>query len=76
MKLVWSDPAVSDLEAIRDYIAHDSDHYAAQFVDVREVLFQSYRIIYRVESQRILILAIVHGSRNLGGMRTKPWGVG
>lgn len=103
MKLVWSDPAVSDLEAIRDYIAHDSDRYAAQFVariveaaerletfpelgrrvpealdavNVREVLFQSYRIIYRAESKRVLILAIVHGSRNLSGMRVKPWELG
>ncbi len=32
MNLVCSDPAVSDLGAIRDYTAYDSDHDAVQFV--------------------------------------------
>jgi len=32
MKLVWAGSALSDLEAIRDYIARDSTPYAARFV--------------------------------------------
>lgn len=32
MKLEWTEPAVLDLESIRDYIAKDSAYYAAQFV--------------------------------------------
>ncbi|MGD1018208.1 MAG: type II toxin-antitoxin system RelE/ParE family toxin [Verrucomicrobiia bacterium] len=28
MKVVWTAPAVSDLQAIRDYIARDSEVYA------------------------------------------------
>jgi len=31
--------------------------------DVREVFLRSYRIMYRVEEQRIVVVAIVHGSR-------------
>lgn len=92
MKLVWSDPAVGDLEAIHKHIGQDSEYYAAGFVakileavdrleafprlgrhvpeapenpNVRELLIQSHRVIYRVETERILILAVIHGSRDL-----------
>ena len=90
-KIIWTKPAVSDLQAIVDYIAKDSKNYAHAFAEkilesvgnlssfpligrfvpeyrkkeIREILFQSYRIIYRVESQKILIITIIHGSRNL-----------
>lgn len=100
MKLVWSDPAVYDLEDIREYIAIDSDQNAARFIAqiieaaerleafpefgrhvpeaqdepaVREIIFRKYRIIYRLERERVLILAVMHGSRNLA--RMKPWDV-
>ena len=32
MKLVWSETALADLAGIRDFIARDSEHYAAGFV--------------------------------------------
>jgi plasmid stabilization system protein ParE len=32
MKIIWTIPAVSDLESIRDYIARDSEFYAARMV--------------------------------------------
>lgn len=32
MRIIWSAPAVADLEAIYDYIARDSPHYASRFV--------------------------------------------
>lgn len=31
----------------------------------REILYKPYRIIYRVEAEGILILAVVHGARKL-----------
>lgn len=40
MTLIWSDQAWRDLCAIRDFIAHDSEHYAR---------LQMERIISRVE---------------------------
>lgn len=99
MKIRWTEPAVADLEAIRDYIARDSGFYAAQFVerilqvidtlvdfplrgrkvpeagrtDVRETILGAYRIMYRVEPETILILAIMHGARDLGRRKRKPW---
>ncbi len=32
---------------------------------VREVLAYSYRILYKIEEEQVLILAVVHGKRNL-----------
>jgi plasmid stabilization system protein ParE len=101
MKLVWSEPALADIESIRDYIRHDSEFYASRFVNrildavesltalpargrlvpeaddpnTREILFQNYRIMYRVESVRVVILAIVHAARDWSQKEVKPWDV-
>lgn len=32
MKIEWTEPAVSDLESIRDFIAKDSNFYAERFI--------------------------------------------
>ena len=101
MKLEWTEPALSDLESIRDYITKDSEYYANRFVEriieaveslekfpemgrkvpeaeaenIRELLFQNYRIIYRVETDSILILTVIHGARDLSRKIYKPWDV-
>jgi addiction module RelE/StbE family toxin len=101
VKLAWTEPALSDLENIREYISRDSQHYAVQFIarvveaveslpafprigravpeaddeTIRELLFQSYRIMYRVETDRVLILTVLHGSRNLANVHPKPWDI-
>ncbi len=36
----------------------------AQQPDIRELLFQDYRIVYRVKTAQIEIVTVVHGSRN------------
>jgi len=103
MKIEWTEPAIADLDAIRDYIARDSEHYAVQFTGriieaveklenfpergrkvpesletegIRELLFQSYRIVYRLGAERIQIITVLHGSRDLGQMTPKPWEIG
>ena len=43
--------------------------------DVRELVFRSYRIIYLIEQERIRILTVVHGSRDLATRERKPWDV-
>jgi toxin ParE1/3/4 len=43
--------------------------------DVRELIFQSYRVIYLVETEQVSILTVIHGSRDLGGQVSKPWEV-
>lgn len=99
MKIEWTEPAVSDMEMIRDYIAKDSEFYALRFVErvfevfekvsvfpnssrivpeaednsIRELLLYSYRIIYRIIDEKILVLTIIHGARDLDGIEPKPW---
>ncbi len=101
MKIEWTEPALLDLENIRDYIAADSEYYAIRFVEriiaateilehfplvgrtvpeadedtVRELLFRHYRIIYRAESDRILIITVLHGGRDLEQVEPKPWDI-
>ena len=99
MKIYWTEPAISDLQAIRDYIAKDAIYYASRFVmkiieaaenlrtfpkmgrivpeseqdNIRELIFQGYRIIYRIEKERILILTVIHGGMDLLRVKPKPW---
>lgn len=100
MHLEWTEPALVDLEAIRDYIAQDSPANADRFVDrlftsakkltdfprigrpvpeaddtsedIRELIFRDYRIIYRV-TDRVQVLTVIHGARDLEGMAKKLW---
>jgi toxin ParE1/3/4 len=44
--------------------------------DIRELIFQNYRIIYRIKSEHVYIVTVLHGSRDLGGQAPKPWDVG
>ncbi len=101
MKIEWTEPAISDLESIREYIAKDSEYYASRFIgkileaveqvghfpemgrrvpeaeeeNVRELLFQNYRIMYRAQPQRILILTVIHAARDISQKELKPWDV-
>ncbi|HXD33915.1 MAG TPA: type II toxin-antitoxin system RelE/ParE family toxin [Pyrinomonadaceae bacterium] len=43
--------------------------------DIRELLYRSYRIIYRVTSRRVAVLAVIHGARDLGSRDPAPWDV-
>jgi len=100
-RLEWTEPAVSDLENIQDYIARDSAEYADALVErlivsvsvdrlasfpesgrlipeatdprIRELLVESYWVIYRLKKGSVQILAVVHGARNLPSMKPKPW---
>jgi len=101
MLIEWTDPALDDLETIRDYIGKDSPYYARQFIerifdaaatlqnhpkmdrpfpeadreDVRELVFQGYRIIYRTKPDRVQVITVIHSSRNLAAKEVKPWDV-
>ena len=33
--------------------------------DIREVIYQHYRIIYKIESDQLIIMTVVHGGRDL-----------
>ena len=42
---------------------------------IREILYQNYRIIYRIKSDLIEILTVIHGRRDLGSLKPAPWEV-
>jgi toxin ParE1/3/4 len=42
---------------------------------IRELLYQNYRIIYRIKSDFIEILTVIHGRRDLGSFKRAPWDV-
>ena len=99
MKVEWSNPAVDDVLAIKNYIARDSEAYAEHFAEhiieaaesldslpargravpeanddsIRELIFGNYRIIFRVEEERVLLLTVIHGARSLDALEPKPW---
>jgi toxin ParE1/3/4 len=98
MIVFWSDPAIEDLRAIRDYIALGSEHFAAEFIEqlldvvakleqfpelgrivpevqdpkARELVFQNYRILYRLKPDRLEIAAVIHGRQDVR-RKTPPW---
>ncbi len=40
---------------------------------MREIIVQAYRVMYRIESERVLVLAVMHGSRDLTKPQNQPW---
>ena len=40
---------------------------------LREIIVQGYRVMYRLETNRALVLAVMHDSRDVGGIAGKPW---
>jgi addiction module RelE/StbE family toxin len=98
-RVEWTEPAVTDLKNIQNYIARDSAEYADAIIErlilsvdqleafpesgrrvpesadpkIRELLVESYRIIYRRRKGAVQILAVVHGARHLTQMKPNPW---
>jgi len=69
------------IERIFDVAQHLADHpeigrkvpEAENRDDVRELIFQGYRIMYLRQPDQVVILTVIHGSRNLVGIDNKPW---
>lgn len=45
----------------------------AEREDIREIIHQGYRIIYRTTPDHLLIITVLHGSRDVAGQEKKPW---
>ncbi len=99
MKVVWSEAALVDLRAVRDYIGEGAPVTADRFLerliaavdvletfpqigrlvpevglpDIREIVHQKYRLIYRLEENRVVILSVILGSRDLDRLGPMPW---
>ena len=65
-RLEWSWKARLDIIQIYNYIIEDSLYYSIKTVkEIRELIYKSYRIIYEIKSNEILIRRIWHSSRLL-----------
>ncbi len=42
---------------------------------IRELLYHNYRIIYRIKSELVEILTVIHGGRDLTSLEPAPWDV-
>lgn len=51
------------------HLGREVPEYKAEYI--REVLYNNYRIIYQIKDNNILILAVVHGARDLSS--SHPW---
>lgn len=40
---------------------------------IREIIVEPYRVIYRIKRSHLEILAVIHGARDVWGMKRKPW---
>lgn len=43
--------------------------------NIRELIYRTYRIIYRVSTHRVSILAVIHGARDISSSERMPWDV-
>ena len=41
--------------------------------DVRELIFQGYRIIYLAQADTVSIITVIHGSRDLSEVEKQTW---
>ncbi len=39
----------------------------------REIIVQGYRVMYHLDPDRVLILAVIDGSRDLTNSKNQPW---
>lgn len=94
MKVDWTESAIADLEAIRNYIARNSEYYAARMVanilkaarvlgtfpelgqvvpeldlpTVRQKRLDNYRILYEIQKNRVVVIAVVHAARDINAV--------
>ena len=71
-QLLWTGPALEDLRSIRDDIAAQGrprvGREVPEFpgVGYRELVVTPCRIVYELSEERVVILRIWHGRRDLG----------
>jgi len=64
--------AIDNLKAFPEMGRHVPE---AEDKNMRELMLQNYRIIYRAESERMLIIAVIHGARDFSHLKLKPWDI-
>lgn len=66
---------IEAVEGLEDFPRMGRPVPEAEDENIRELLLHNYRIMYRVETDRILVLTFIHGARDLNQRKTKPWDI-
>jgi addiction module RelE/StbE family toxin len=56
----WIEGIIEKVERLKDFPGRGRKVPEARRSDVREIFFQSHRIVYRIEPKRIVILTVRH----------------
>ena len=56
----WIEGIIDEVERLKDFPEQGRKVPEVKRPDVREIFFQSHRIVYRIESKRIVILTVRH----------------
>ena len=101
-QVIWTEPALSELEAIAEYIALDKPTAASQLVrkifsstnrleqfpksgskppelkesQYRELIVNPCRVFYRIDGDRVFIVYVMRGERELRRYLFEEWGCG
>src|SRR6267378_635302 len=69
-RIILAADRLADLPNIGRIVPETNDE------NVRELLYQRYRVIYRVKGNTIEILSVIHSGRDLEEIKPAPWDVG
>ena len=61
----WIEGILDEVERLKDFPEQGRRVPEAKRADVREIFYQSHRIVYRIESKRIVILTVRHARQLL-----------
>ena len=70
---IFGEKIVLSTRRLRDFPHSGRMIPEADDQSLREVIVQGYRVMYRVESARVLVLAVMHGSRDAARASNTPW---
>ena|SRR5256885_1951417 len=70
----FADRIIKAVERLNEFPESGRPVPEARSSVIRELLVQEYRVIYQLElPERVVILAVVHGRRDLTRKETQPW---
>jgi len=68
-RLIWATERLADHAEMGRVVPESNNE------SIRELLYQNYRIIYRLKDDRVEVLSVIHGARDLSGRSAPLWDV-
>jgi toxin ParE1/3/4 len=71
----FTDRIIKRIENLVDFPHMERPVPEAERDDIRELIYQGYRVIYQLNEiqKHIELVSVLHGGRDLEGMKEKPW---